>query len=189
MQQHRQHLVALGVATAELARAHAAFDDGIDDLQVRRIERQGQMNRPARRGNIGRETLVVLDVACRQVLHRLAFEFREQIGRNLAQRVHQHVQPAAVRHGQYDFVHLLLACLFDRQLQQRDQALGAFERKALGAQKLFADELFEDDGVRQADKDARLLAAAQVDTIAAAFHPFLQPIAHEQIIDVHALLA
>ena len=36
--------------------------DRIDDFQVRRIERQRQVHRPARGRDIGREPLVVLDV-------------------------------------------------------------------------------------------------------------------------------
>ena len=50
--QHRQHLPAGLVAAAVLARAHRAFDHRIDDLQVRRIERERQMQRPAGRHDV-----------------------------------------------------------------------------------------------------------------------------------------
>ena len=35
----------------------------------------------------------------------------------------------------------------DQQVEQRDQALGAFEREALGADVVLVDELLEDLGV------------------------------------------
>ena len=47
--QHRQHLVAPLVAAPVLARADAAFDHRIDDLEVRRIERERHVHRAARR--------------------------------------------------------------------------------------------------------------------------------------------
>jgi hypothetical protein len=47
--QHRQHLLALGVATAVHAGAHRALDHRVDDLQVRRVEGQ-RSGAPARRG-------------------------------------------------------------------------------------------------------------------------------------------
>jgi 2-oxoglutarate dehydrogenase E1 component len=37
-------------------------------------------------------------------------ELREQVGGHLAQRIHQHVQPAAVRHADYHFLHAKLGC-------------------------------------------------------------------------------
>ena len=92
--QHRQHLLAERVAAAILARAHRAFDDGIDDLEVRRIERERDVDVAARRAHVGRITLVVLDVARalepRQVVR--ALELGEQIRRRLAEHVDEHVQ-------------------------------------------------------------------------------------------------
>ena len=64
-------------------------------------------------------------------------------------------------HAQHDFVDALVAGLLDRQVQQRDQALGAFERKALRAEELLADELLEDHGVGQPRENAQLRAVRQ----------------------------
>ena len=44
----------------------------------------------------------------------------------------------------------LLAGLFDRQIQQRNQPFGPFERKALGPEESLLNEFLEDDGVGQA---------------------------------------
>ena len=46
--------------------------------------------------------------------------------------------------AKHDFVDPLLAGSFDRQVQQRDQAFGPFERKALRAEESLLDELLED---------------------------------------------
>ena len=50
--QDRQHLIAFGVLAAVLARTHAALDDRIDDLEVRRIEREREMHRTAGCGHV-----------------------------------------------------------------------------------------------------------------------------------------
>ncbi len=76
-------------------------------------------------------------------------ELAEDLLRVLAHDVGKHVQPAAVGHADHDLVDALVAGLLDRQVQQRNQALGAFEREALGADELFVDELLEDHGVGQ----------------------------------------
>ena len=49
VQQDGQHLLPVDIVTPMLARAHRAFDHRIDDLQMRRIERQREMHagRPA----------------------------------------------------------------------------------------------------------------------------------------------
>src|SRR3970040_2347111 len=46
-----------------VARAHRTGDHRVDDLQVRRVERQRQVDRAAWGGDVGAETEVVLDVA------------------------------------------------------------------------------------------------------------------------------
>ena len=116
-------------------------------------------------------------------------EFAEDLLRALAHDVGQHVEPAAMGHGQHDLVDLLLAGLFDGQLQQRDQAFGAFERKALGALKSLLDEFFEDDCVGEALEDLELLLAAEVAAIFGALHAVLQPLADAQVVHVHELHA
>ena len=64
------------------------------------------------------------------------------------------------------------------QVEQRDQALGALEREALGADVVLVDELLEDLGVGELGEDAELLFAVElergccVDSIA-----LLQPVA------------
>ena len=94
-----------------------------------------------------------------------------------------------MRHGEDDFIDLLFAGPFDGKIEQRNQALGAFERKALGADELLPDELFEDDRVGQPGKNSNLFFAAQAQTIARTLHPFLEPVPDEAVVDVHELHA
>ena len=78
VQQNRYDFRAVEVLAAMLARAHRAFHHRIDDFQMRRIECQRDMQFAARRGNIGRKTLMVFHVAGSQVFGVDAFEFGEQ---------------------------------------------------------------------------------------------------------------
>ena len=92
-------------------------------------------------------------------------------------------------HAQDDFLHALVAGLFDGQVEQRDQAFGAFERKAFCADEFFANELLESDGIGQAGENAQLFLAADLDAIFGRFHPFLKPATNAEIVDVHELHA
>ena len=89
--QHRHHLLCAASSPRRvLARAHRAVDHRVDDLQMRRIERQRHVHGAA----LGvltsaRETHVVLHVAgVRRVVRmlELAFELGEQLLRRLAER-------------------------------------------------------------------------------------------------------
>ena len=65
--QHRQRLGLAVGAALDLAGVHRAGHHGVDDLQVRGVERQAQVHRAAGRGDVRREALVVLDVTGGQV--------------------------------------------------------------------------------------------------------------------------
>ncbi len=114
-----------------LAGPDRAFDNGIHDLQMRRIERQRQVHRSARRHDVGRESLVILDVAGKQRIVVPALEFGKQVLGHLPQRVHQHVEPAPVGHADHQFLHPVLAGTLQQIVKHRDQHVAAFEREAL----------------------------------------------------------
>ena len=61
--EHRHHLVPGWVVAPVLPRAHRAFNDWVDDFEVRRVEGQREMHRTAGRDDVGRKPLVVLDVS------------------------------------------------------------------------------------------------------------------------------
>ena len=132
MNQNRQDFLPLEITAALLARPDRALDDGIDDLEVRRIEGQRDVDVTARRFHVGREALVVLDVARALQLVEVvvAFELFEQLFRRLAQDVHQHIDAATMRHADDDLVNSGFATLLNQVVQHRDQALAALEREA-----------------------------------------------------------
>src|SRR5207248_7462381 len=70
-----------------LASAHRAFNHGVHDLQMGRIERERDMHRPAPGGEVGRKAVVVLHVARGQLARCLAFEFQKQVLRSEERRV------------------------------------------------------------------------------------------------------
>ena len=125
--QHRQHLLALGVATAVHAGAHRAFDHGVDDFQVRGVESQTQMHRATGGGDVGAEALVVFHVARGQFFGRCVVELGEQIRRLFAHGIDQHVQAAAVRHAYHDLLHAALSGRLDQLVHGSDEAFTTFE--------------------------------------------------------------
>jgi hypothetical protein len=158
MDQHRQDLLPAAVATTCLAGIDGPCDHGIDDLKVRRVERQRQVARAARGHDVGRIAKMVFDVTRAEILRLLAFELVEQHGRRLAQRIDQHVQAATVRHADDDIVNA--AAAGDVRITSSsddDQRFAAFERKALLADVARVQVTLERLGGRQALEQAQLL--------------------------------
>ena len=57
------------------------------------------------------------------------FEFSKNLAGALGHDVGENIQTATVGHSDDDLIHLMLAGLFNGEVQQRDQAFGAFQRK------------------------------------------------------------
>ena len=127
MHQHRQNLFAQRICTSIHARSHRAFNHGVDDLQVRRIKSQRQVNRATACTHIRAETLVVLHVARRQVFRRSVVKLGKQVTRQFAHGVDQHIEPATVGHADDDFLHALRASRLDQLVHGRNETLSAFE--------------------------------------------------------------
>ena len=147
--ENRQHLLPVFITAAVLTRPYRAFDDRVDDFKMRRIEGEGQMQRSAGRHDVRRKTFVVFHVARERGLVVLAFEFGEQVLRHLAQCIHQHVQTPAMRHADYELLHTGGACALQQVIEQRDEAVAAFERKARLADVLGMQIAFERFGCGQ----------------------------------------
>ena len=126
---HRHHLIAAVILPSMLACAYRAFDHRIDDFQMRWIKRQHCMHRPAGGHDVGRLAVVVLDVAGQHFGILLAFERREQILGHFAQRVHQHIEPPAMRHADDEFLYTGCTCTLQKVVEQGNQRIAAFERK------------------------------------------------------------
>ena len=129
----RENRAARRVAALLLARAHRTLDHGIHDLEVRRVEREHGMDIAARRAQVRREALVILDVAgaFRGVVLELAFELGEKHRGRLAEHIDQHVEPAAMRHADDDFLDARGPASLHDVVEQRDQCVAALEREPL----------------------------------------------------------
>ena len=130
--QHRQDLVPLAVATPVHARAHGPQHHGIDDFQVRGIERKHHVHQAARRGDVGRKAHVVLHVTVLAGKRfGLAGKLRVEFLRRLSKHVYQDVDPPPVGHADHDFLQALGPGLLDQVVEHRNQAVAAFQREAL----------------------------------------------------------
>src|SRR4029453_11092647 len=90
-------------------------------------------------------------------------------------------------HAENNFVDAVHTSSFDREIEERNQTFRAFERETLRPNKLFADELFENNRVGQPGQNPNLLFVTQADAVAGALHPFLKPVTHEAVVDFHKL--
>ena len=186
--EERQPALAAQVTDAVLLRAHAADRDRVDELEMAGIEAEREMDALAGGGDpVGGVPEVIAHVAATAIAARLAvLELAEDLARRLAEDVRQHVEPPAVRHADHDLGRALAAGLLHRPIEQRDQALGAFEREAGGPQILPAQERLERLGIGQPTQHAQ--SARRVGRpVVVAFHLRRHPIAGGGVADVHEL--
>ena len=177
MDLYGQYLVARGIAAPLLARAHRPFDHRVHDLQMRGIEREGDVH-VARLGlKIGGETLVVLDVArttqVRQIV--LTLELAEQVLGRLAEQVDEHVKTAAVRHADDGLLDPRLPALLHQIIEQGNQAVAALEREALLTDVLGVQVALQAFRSGQLPKDVLLLFDAEAALQARHLEAVLQP--------------
>ena len=69
---------------------------------------------------------MVFHVTRGQMLAVYPFEFLKQHRRQFAQRIHQHIQSASVRHTNHRFFDTQLTRAFQQMIEQRDQGITAF---------------------------------------------------------------
>ncbi len=199
MQEKRQHLGALlerdDIAFPDLGElvllgAGLAHDDGVDDFQMRRVGRQGQVNLVAVELAVRGSAEVVLHVAGAFDfigLEGTALEFVEDRAMRLVHDVGQDVQTTAMGHAENNLLETFLAAALDDLLERRDQRFTAVEAEALGALVLDVDELFEALGLDQLLKDRLLAVRREFDALAGAFDALLDPGLFFGIGDVHEL--
>ena len=137
VQQQRHHLGALrqrhdfaALAPGELVLlgTRLAHHHRIDDFQMRGVGGQRQMHLVAVELAVRRSAEMVLHVArALDVVGsgRTALEFMEDGAARLGHHLAEHVEAAAMRHPQHDFLQAELAAALDDLLQRRDQRLAA----------------------------------------------------------------
>ena len=186
---HRNHFVAFAVAAAILTRAHRAFDHRADDFQMRGVERQRQMHRPAGGVHVGSKTLVVFDIAGQRFHILRAFELTEQLRRFFAEYVDQHIQPPAVRHADDHFLDAAFTGAHYQLIQQWNQGLAAFQRKAFLANIFSVQKFFQPFGDGQLLQDVDFFQLAERVLATRGFQLMLQPAFFFGFDDVHVFHA
>ena len=124
-----------------------------------------------------------------KLVRMLALELLEQLLRHLAQHVHQHVQPPAMRHADHDLLHAGRARALDQLVDRRDQALAAFERKALLAHVARMQVALELLGLGQLLQQALLHLGRVFRRRPDRLDALLDPVALHPLADEHVLEA
>ena len=177
MNLHRQNLVALRIVTTLLARPHRTLDDGIDDLEMRGIEGQRHVHVAGSGFEVGREALVVLDVARAAQLGEIvvSLEFVEQILRRFAEQVHQYIETAAVGHADDGFLDSGTSRPLHQIVKQRNEAVAALQRETLLADIPCVKIPLEPFRRRQLPQNVLLFVRGEVATHAGGLKCVLQP--------------
>jgi hypothetical protein len=135
--------------------------------------------------DVGREALMVLDVAGRQVVAVLAFEFGEQFLRHLAQGVDQDVEAAAMGHADDDFLDALFTGALDGFVERDDETFAAFEREPFLADVAGVQVTLQAFGRGQAVEDVALLFRGEIGRGAHRLEALLHPALLGRIGQVH----
>ncbi len=116
----RQHFVAARLVQTVETRAHRAHHHRADNLQVRRVKRQRQVDQAAFGFDIRREAHVIFHIAGTEVFFMFTGEFIKQILRFFTEHVDEHVQTTAVRHTQHHFARAAFTGVADHLFEHRD---------------------------------------------------------------------
>ena len=200
VQQQRQHLGAIDLGGLDPAAVHGrelvllgarlAEHHRIDDLEVRGVGGQRQVDLVAVELAVRGRAEVILDVA--RAFHvvggeRPALELVEDRAQRLAHDLGQHVEAAAVGHAEDDLLHAERAAALDDLLQRGQQGLAAVETEALRARVLDVEELLEALGLDQLVEDRLLALGRELDLLVRTLDALLDPRLLRRIGDVHEL--
>src|SRR5581483_1844197 len=118
---------------------------------------------------------------------RAALELMEQRAVGLAHHLRQHVEAAAMRHADDDFLHAEIAAALDDLLQRRDQRLAAVEPEAFCSGELGVAEFLEAFGLDQLVEDGAATLAGEADLLVRTLDALLNPGLLRRVRDVHEL--
>ena len=127
----------LGAADEVLLGARLADDDGVDCLEVRRVGGQVHVDLAAFEVAHGMCAQVVLDIGHGEVA---LGELVADCAQRLAEEVHQHVEPPAVCHPDFDAFHAQARRRTDHGVEAREDGLSPLDAKALDGGELAAQE-------------------------------------------------
>ncbi len=172
---NRQNFVAAWLVQTIQTGAYGTDNHRADDLQVRRVKRQRQVDQTAFGFHIGREAHVVLHVAGAEVFFMFARELVEQVLRFFTQHVDQHVQTATVRHAQHHFAGAAFACMADHLFEHRDQGITPFQREAFRPREFGAEVAFQPFCSGQFTEEALFLCRGEARFTGYRFNTLLDP--------------
>ena len=135
-QRHHGRAVIRRAAVLILLGANLAEHHRIDDLEMRRIGGERQVDVVVVESAVGRRAEMILHVA--GAFHvvrreRAALELVEERPVRLAHHLRQHVEAAAMGHAEHDLLAAEISAALDDLFKRRDQRLAAVEAEALGA--------------------------------------------------------
>ncbi len=189
MEEQREDQVVAARPELVLTGPGDALEHRVDRLQVAGVGRHLDAEPPAVRGGVlATGAQVVLDVTgevAGVVGLLVADELVEDGGEVLLGGVGQHVQPAPVRHAEHDLFHPGVGGGVEHHVEQRDEALGALQAEALGAEELGVEEPLEALRLDQLGEQPALLVAA--DRRRRSLDVLLDPQLLVGLLDVHVL--
>ena len=186
MDQHRHRDARVGEAVAGraiglLGAAHA-HDDRVDRFEVARVRGERDLDLPRSRRPCRVRAEVVLDVAGAAfrigddgVDRPLALELAQHVLVRLAERVHDHAQPAAVRHAEHDAVRAVLGRELDRFVEQRDERVETLDGELLLAEEGSLEVALEDVDLGHALEQLLLLLCGQRLSVGARLDHVAEP--------------
>jgi hypothetical protein len=188
--QDRHHAAAIRVAEVVLLGANHALRHGVDRLQVARVRAEREVDRVTRaQAAVAREAAVVLDVA--GALSVAWLEPDPELGEHRpvghAHRVYEHVEAAAVRHGDDHLAAAEPLGVLDQEVEQRNQRVPALDREPLLTQKPLVQELLEPLRRKQHHQGAHPLLAVELGAVAKRLHPLDEPVAALLLAHLHEL--
>ena len=177
--QQRQHLGSLDVVVELiLLGAHLAQHHRIDDLEMRRVGGERQVDAVVVELAVGRSAEMVLHVAGAFDLvgrDRAALELVEDGAVRLAHHLAEHVETPAMGHSQGDLLEAELAAALDDLFERRDHRLRAVEAEALAAGVFDVEEILEALGLDQLAEDRPLAFLGELDLLARPLDALLDP--------------
>ena len=191
-QRHDGAAVVALAAVLVLLGAHLAEYDGVDDLEMRGICGEREMNLVGVELAVRGRAEMVLHVAGALDLagnERAALELVEQRAMRLAHHLAEHVEAAAMGHAEHDFLGAERAAALDDLLERRDHRFAAVETEALGAGVFDVDELLEAFGLDQLLQDRALAFVREGDFLVRTLDALLQPRLLRRVGDVHEFVA
>ena len=178
MDEQWKHRDPIDVVFPILLGPDATFDHWVHELEVARVERERHVDVVAARGlAVERVAEVVLHIAAADIrLGVVIFEASEDLSDVHFHDVDHHVQTPAMGHPDDHFLDAELRRALREDIEHRDHALSALERKALGPRVLRVEKLLEDFCVGQLGEDSDPLFSTEVDVVPGELHSVAEPV-------------